>query len=127
MSFAERRQHPRVDESLSFQVAVDEQTIVAETKNISCGGAQCYLSHPIPEMTKLKIAFTLPPVGPSGSPKMIHCIGVVVRRQEVRNEQTGHPTYLTGIYFSDLKAEDKRRIGEFVLQSMLSHDRSRPA
>ena len=126
MSFAERRQHPRVDESLSFQVAVDEQTIVAETKNISCGGAQCYLNHPVSEMTKLKISFALPPVGPSGSPKMIHCIGAVVRQEEVRNEQTGHATYLTAIYFSELKPEDKRRIAEFVLQSMLSNDRRRP-
>ncbi len=126
MSFDERRQHPRVDESLSFQVAVDSQVIVAETKNISCGGALCYLSHPIPEMTKLAISFALPSANPHGSLKAIHCTGVIVRQQEVRNERNPDLTYLTAIYFSELKPDDKRRIAEFVLQSMLSHDRRRP-
>ncbi len=125
MSFAERRKYPRVDESISFQVVVDSKTIVAETRNISCGGALCRLSHPIPAMTKLKIAFALPSAGP-GSSRMIHCIGVIVRQQEVRDQEDGAPTYATAIYFSELKPEDKRRIAEFVLQSMLSHDRRRP-
>ncbi len=126
MSFDERRQHPRVDESISFQVAVDSQVIVAETKNISCGGALCYLSHPISEMTKLKISFALPSASPPGSLKVIHCIGVVVRQQEVRNEHNPDLAYLTAIYFSELKPDDKRRIAEFVLQSMLSRDHRRP-
>jgi len=72
-------------------------------------------------MTKLDIHFTLPPLTDGSRDERIHCIGVVVR-QEQKAEPGGTNCYLTAIYFSDLAPEDRRRIAEFVLHSMLSHD-----
>ena len=60
-----------------------------------------------------------------GSPRQrVHCTGVVVRQDKLL--QAGEPPpYLTAIFFSEIQDEDRRRIGEFILQSMLAHDRRR--
>jgi c-di-GMP-binding flagellar brake protein YcgR len=115
MGFSEKRKYPRVAESVSCELTVAGDSVVAETTNISCGGALCRLTKPVPAMTQLDIAFKLP-----GSSRIIRCIGVVVRQEQAGAE------YQTAIYFSNLKPEDRRLIAEFVLQSMLTHDRRRP-
>ena len=74
-------------------------------------------------MTQLEILLNVPSLFPQGPPAPIHCTGVVVRQTPcAESKGTG---YLTAIYFSQLKAEDRKRIAEFVLQSMLAHDRRR--
>ncbi len=124
MSYTERRKYPRVYEAVPCQISAGSTTFVAETRNISCGGALCQFSQSIPLMTKLGITFTLPPLASERAPRPVRCVGVVVR-QEPQADSTGASSYVTAIYFLDLKPEDRRHIAEFVLQSMLAHDRRR--
>ena len=124
MPFPERRKYPRVFESVPCELAVGPSSWVTQAKNLSCGGVLCLLSVALPLMTKLEVTLRLPKVGQGGVPEAIRCIGVVVR-QEPDPTPGASPSFQTAIYFSDLEQEDRRRIAEFVLQSMLSHDRRR--
>lgn len=124
MSSDERRKYPRVFESVPCRVILGPSAFVTETKNLSCGGALCYLNSPLPIMTKLDVALLLPSGTESSATRSIRCVGVVVRREPPVGS-TGSPSYPTAIYFSQLAQDDRRRIAEFVLQSMLSHDRRR--
>lgn len=124
MSFIERRKYPRIWQSVQCQVAVGPDRLQTMTENLSCGGALCSLSQPIAPMTKLEVLLDLPPPPGLGRPhQSVRCTGVVVRQD--RLPLADRHTFLTAIYFSDLSPEDRRRIGEFVLQCMLSHDRRR--
>lgn len=125
MPFSERRKYPRVPESVTCQVALGSERFETLTKNLSCGGALCSLSEQIAPMTKLEVVLDLPPSqGAVRVPRQtVHCFGVVIRQDRLPLEE--RPSYLTAIYFTDLVPEDRRRIGEFVLQSMFSHDRRR--
>jgi c-di-GMP-binding flagellar brake protein YcgR len=125
MNVSDRRKHPRVSENIPCQVSVGAQTLSAETKNISCGGALCVLPQEIPAMTRLDVLLELPSVPGFGAlPRQaVRCHGVVVRQDRMPMEET--PTFLTAIYFSDLAETDRRRIGEFVLRIMFEHDRRR--
>ena len=125
MPFSERRKYPRVSEAVSCQVSLGSGKFQTLTKNLSCGGTLCSLSEQIPPMTKLELVLDLPPASSGMAPgrKVVHCMGVVIRQDRLPLEE--QPAYLTAIYFSDLKPEDRRRIGEFILQSMFSHDRRR--
>ena len=125
MSFSERRKYPRIAESVSCQVSIGPERFQTVTKNLSCGGALCSLKEQVEPMTKLEVVLDLPPVpgGIAMSRQSVRCAGVVIRQDRLLLEE--QPSYLTAIYFSDLRPEDRRRIGEFVLQSMFSHDRRR--
>lgn len=122
MAFAERRKYPRVFESIPCRIGVGPSGFPAQTTNLSCGGALCRLPKALPAMTKLNVLLHLSLK--NNNPQKIQCAGVVVR-QDHQLDPAGQPSYLTAIYFSDIKVEDRRKIGEFVLQSMLSHDRRR--
>ena len=73
-------------------------------------------------MTKLVVCLEVPAVPLDGGPSVfrIRCAGVVVRQERSAAEEDPAP-YRTAIYFSDLKPEDRRRLAEFILQSMLRH------
>lgn len=86
----------------------------------------CRLEKPIEPMTKLEVSLELPvPPREDGTSLLqrIHCAGVVVRQNRLVGQ--GAARYETAVYFSDIRPEDRRRIGEFVLRSMLEHDRRR--
>ena len=125
MPFAERRRHPRVCESVPCRVSVGSQSYSVQTKNISCGGALCLLSQMVVPMTKLQIVLELPAArGLAALPmQRVECSGVVVRQDRLPMSQ--EPSFLTAIFFSEIKEEDRRRIGEFILRSMFDHDRRR--
>ncbi|MBI3312223.1 MAG: PilZ domain-containing protein [Candidatus Omnitrophica bacterium] len=125
MPFADRRKHPRVPEHIPCEVSVGSEIYSTQTKNLSCGGALCVLSQSVAPMTKLDLVLEMPSVPGMGAlpRQMVHCGGVVVRQD--RMPLSENPEYLTAIFFSDLKETDRRRIGEFVLRSMLEHDRRR--
>lgn len=125
MNYADRRKYPRVPEAVACHVSLGDGKYETITKNLSCGGALCSLGEQIPPMTKLDMVFDLPPVHGSvaSTRQTVHCVGVVIRQDRLPLEEK--PAYLTAIYFSDIRPEDRRRIGEFVLQSMFSHDRRR--
>ncbi len=126
MPFPERRKYPRVYEPVPCEVSVGPSALVTQAKNLSCGGVLCLLSVALPLMTKLEVTLQLPGVGRGSPPQSIRCIGVVVRQELSLQPDSGKAaSFQTAIYFSDIKQEDRRRIAEFVLQSMLSHDRRR--
>lgn len=83
------------------------------------------MSESVAPMTRLDIVLELPSVPGLGAlPRQsVRCAGVVVRQD--RMPLAAEPSYLTAIYFSELKETDRRRIGEFVLRSMFEHDRRR--
>jgi len=118
MGFSEKRKYPRVQESVACDVAVGPRIFKAETRDLSCGGALCRLSHEVPPLTKLKINLALPAADQEQPTDSIQCLGIVVRQEKADGQ-----AYLTAIFFSDLKQEDRRRIAEFVLQSMFKRDR----
>lgn len=124
MGFAERRKHPRVPAALAVRMSLGPKTFSARTRNISCGGTLFRVAHRIPLMTRLDITLKLSDFQSQTPALPIRCQGVVVRRQGFKSggESSG---YLTAIYFSQIKRIDRRRIAEFVLQSMLSHGHRR--
>jgi hypothetical protein len=71
-------------------------------------------------MTKMEVTLELPgaPSGTTPAAESIRCIGVVVR-QERRVETEGTPAYLTAIYFLEIDPEDRRKIADYVLNTML--------
>ena len=125
MPLSERRKYPRISESVHCQVSLGSAVYPTETKNLSCGGALCLLSESVAPMTRMEIVLDLPALaGISSFPRQaIQCTGVVIRQD--RMPLAIDPSYLTAIYFSDLKDTDRRRIGEFVLRTMFEHDRRR--
>lgn len=125
MPYLERRKHPRINESVHCEVAVGSEVYATETKNLSCGGALCLLSKSVAPLTKLGLVLELPSVpGMASLPRqLVRCAGVVIRQDQL--PLSSEPAFLTAIYFSDLQEADRRRIGEFILRSMLDHDRRR--
>ncbi|MBI3317568.1 MAG: PilZ domain-containing protein [Candidatus Omnitrophica bacterium] len=125
MPSSERRRYPRICEAISCQISLGPEVLAARTKNLSCGGLLCELPQPIVPMTKLEVLLHIPTApSPGGRNHWIRCVGVVVR-QERQASAGGQPSYLIAIYFSDIQQDDRRRIAEFILQSMLSYDRRR--
>ncbi len=101
----ERRKHTRVSESIACELGWASRRVTTKAVNLSCGGVLCALPEPIPPMTKLEVNLELP------SLRWVRCVGVVVRQDPI--------TFQTAIYFSEIHPEDRRRLGEFILQSML--------
>lgn len=119
--FSERRKHPRIQKSLDCEVAVGRSSFRARTQNLSCGGALCRLAEPVAPLTKLEINLQLPPVARVPACQ-IRCRGIVVRQEPVERAER-RDAYLTAIFFSDIKDEDRKRLAEFVLQGMLERAR----
>ena len=123
MPFEERRKFPRIEGSVSCRVSIDSKVYSTQTYNLSCGGALCQLAEAVPPMAKLDVTIQLPTMGKENSVSPIRCFGVAVRQEPIPSG--GPQQYLTAIYFLELKLKDRQRIAEFVLQSMLAHDRRR--
>ena len=117
MPFEERRKYPRIAESILCRLDGSP----AKTKNISCGGALCEFPQQVALMTKLEIVLELPEVASPPS-QFVRCEGVVIRQDPTKDGQ-GILCYVTAIFFTRISQEDRKRIAEFVLQSMLSDDR----
>lgn len=124
MPFKERRKHPRVSEAVPCHVTAGNSSFITQTRNVSCTGVLCHLAKPLPFMTQLSIVLQVPSSTPQIPSAPICCTGVVVRQAPCEEPQGAG--YLTAIFFSKLQTEDRKRIAEFVLQSMFSHDRRRP-
>ncbi len=105
----ERRRSVRISEPLLFKIGHKGYDIQAITLNISCHGAMCVVDRDIPMMSQLNIGLELPG-GPKGKPKTVHMKGVLVRKD--KELRTGR--YLVAVYFSDIKAADKKRLEQFI-------------
>lgn len=107
---AERRRYPRVTEALRLQVRRGASQIATETINVSCGGTLCWLKTPLKPMTRVAVALALPK-------RLVHCTGVVIRCIRVGSR------YQVGLFFTEISRQDHRAIAEFVLASILTHQR----
>ena len=110
-SGAERRRHPRLEQSVPVKISSPDADILTETVNLSCSGVFCRINKHMEPMTKLKIHLLLP-VRRNNKlvTKKITCQGVVVRSQSVPTQDY----FDTAIFFSDINPRDSQTIGEYV-------------
>ena len=112
----EKRKYPRIQTSLPITLIDCGWDVVTTTKNLRASGAYCAIDKPLEVMTKLDIKLLLPAKDRwQKNPKEIHCKGVVVRNEYVKNN--GKHAYHVGIYFNEIKERDKK----FLLSYINSH------
>jgi len=114
----ENRKHPRVNKRIPFKLETENSSIVAKTINLSCIGAYCMASKPIPFMTNLKIAFTLPDYEHEKGTKHVECNGVVVRVEKEVSKAKAHNAYNIAIFFSEIEKSEKEKIATFIEMHM---------
>ena len=109
----ERRKSLRLDKNLSIKLSDTEFDVLTETKNISASGAYCPVSKPLALMTKLNVVLLVPlKTSRTKIIKKINCCGVVVRQEQVQDN--GKYAYRVGIYFSDLKENDRKALSSYI-------------
>ncbi len=109
----ERRKFPRVGKNLSIKLSDGEFDILTETKNISANGAYCPVSKPLEEMTRLGLVLLIPiRKNRKKIIRKINCSGVVVRSEYCKDN--GKYPYRVGIYFSEIKEQDKKALLTYV-------------
>jgi len=110
---SEKRKFPRVTKILPIKLSNPDCDILTETKNISANGAYCSVSKNLPLMTKLEIVILLNlKKNKAKTIKKINCSGVVVRNEST-NDKGKYP-FRAAIYFTDLKAQDKKMLHTYV-------------
>jgi c-di-GMP-binding flagellar brake protein YcgR len=91
----------------------NEFDILTETRNISASGAYCPVNKPLIPMTKLNVVLLIPLKKSRGKViKKINCSGVVVRQEHIKDN--GKYAYRVGIYFSDLKENDRKTLCSYI-------------
>ena len=116
---AERREHPRIESSVSGHIfchTVGEK-VVLTTHNISCSGMQCHISHFISPFTRLKLTLVLTLNDGKSGPRhrALDIEGVVVRTYP-EQEEPGRDDYQIGVFFSELSEEAREKIAEYVVE-----------
>jgi len=111
---SEKRKYSRVKHGLPIKLQHQDYDVVTETKDISGNGAYCAVSRAIAPMTKIDIIILIPQKtkNKKSAHKKIHCQGVVVRNQHVKNN--GTDTYYVGIYFSEITPPDRKLLISFI-------------
>ncbi len=117
----ERRQYPRIEQTLPLKIAADGYGFATSTQNVSCVGAYCHLDKYIPPFTKIAVKVTLP-VMVSGRMKNIEvdCNGVVVRTED---EKKGG--FNIAVFFNGIKENQRKKIAQYINQ-LLPKISSRP-
>ena len=106
----ERRRDPRVDKNIPLKISTGDVDLVTETKNLSRSGAYCRVNKYIEPMTKLKIHLLLPVKKNSRmTTKKITCSGVIVRTENLSNNE-----YSIAVYFNDITARDADSITDYI-------------
>ncbi len=112
---AEKRQHPRIDKKLPFNVAVNGYDFKTTTQNISCLGAYCHIDKYIPPFTKVAVKMNLAIMGNRSKGKCrsynINCNGVIVRTED--DKKSG---FNIAIFFNELKHEPQQKISRYINQ-----------
>jgi len=114
---AERRSSPRVNKVLPVKVhvPVQDKDIVIHSKDISCNGAFCCTEQFIAPMTRLDITMLIPRQ-PHQDAIKVCCKGVVVRIKEDPRTKM----FTIGIFFSDIKEKERRKLEEFIANHLPS-------
>ncbi|MBU4345788.1 MAG: PilZ domain-containing protein [Candidatus Omnitrophica bacterium] len=112
-SAAERRQHPRVETSLGFNVVANGYDFITNTQNISCVGAYCHVDKYIPPFTRVAVKLALPVAnnGRGGENCDIECKGVIVRTED--GKEGG---FNIAIFFNQIQNDQRKKITEYINQ-----------
>ena len=114
MTMEERRKYPRINKVLPLKLSDNEFDILTETKNISANGAFCAVNKPLEVMTKLNIVLLIPfKKSKAKVIKKVTCGGVVVRNEEVHEDNGKYP-YRIGIYFHEIKDSDRKILRSYI-------------
>lgn len=118
----ERRKDVRIEKILPILLRGDAFRFVTETKNISCSGAYCKVSKPIPPFTKLSVILEVPLMSEHQvALHEIRCEGVVVRSEKVKRENGGVETYFVAIYFTKVKPSDRDKLNQYITYHLTHH------
>lgn len=108
----ERRQYPRIEQTLPLKIAADGYGFATNTQNVSCVGAYCHLDKYIPPFTKIAVKVTLPVmVGRSLKNIEVDCNGVVVRTED---EKKGG--FNIAVFFNGIKENQRKKIAQYITQ-----------
>ncbi len=113
----DRRKHKRVNLRLLIEFddpasKGERQTTQLETLNFSVGGFYCRLSRKLSPLTRLALRFVFPPFGPRyEAERAVNCEAVVVRCDR---EADVSEHYRVGACFTDLSAEDREFLQEYL-------------
>ena len=114
----ERRKHPRTENALPLKIFKKGLDVITETRNISCSGAYCRVSRPLPMMSKIGVTLLLPTYRKNkANSEKVKCNGVVVRSEPEIIEEADSACQNVAIFFTDLSNKDRKKIAEYVLQS----------
>jgi len=105
----ERRLHPRLDQQLPLNLAVDGYDFSTTTRNISCVGAYCHLDKYMPPFTKIAVKLSLPNKDQSGKNMIVECKGVVVRTEDEVNGG-----FNLAIFFNEMREEQRKKIAQYI-------------
>lgn len=105
----ERRLHPRLDQQLPLDLAVDGYDFSTTTRNISCVGAYCHLDKYMPPFTKISVKLSLPNKDQPGKNTLIECKGVVVRTEDEANGG-----FNLAIFFNEVRDEQRKKIARYI-------------
>ncbi len=108
----ERRQFPRISQTLPLRIAANGYDFATNTQNVSCVGAYCHLDKYIPPFTKIAVKVTLPTMV-SGRMKNIdvECNGVIVRTED---ENKGG--FNIAVFFNGIKGSQRKKISQYINQ-----------
>lgn len=105
----ERRQHPRLDQKLPINLAIDGYDFSTSTRNISCVGAYCHLDKYMPPFTKISVKLSLPAKEGSQKNTIVECKGVVVRTED---EDCGG--FNLAIFFNGMPDMQRKKITQYI-------------
>lgn len=108
-SSKERRLHPRLEQKLPLDLAVNGYDFVTSTSNISCLGAYCHLDKYMPPFTKISVKLSLPGKERSDKSTIVECKGVVVRTED---ETRGG--FNLAIFFNEMRDEQRKKIAQYI-------------
>ena len=114
----ERRRAVRINETFLFKIGGKGYDFQAMTVNLSLHGVMGIVEQDIPLMSQLSIALELPSKSAKGkgASRALRIKGVVVRKE--KDPRTGR--YLIGIYFSNVKPTDQKRLETFITRYLKS-------
>ncbi len=108
----EKRLHPRIDQKLPFQVAVNGYDFTTATQNISCSGAYCRLKKYVPPFTKVAVKMTFPIKTHNKVEQYnVECQGVIVR-----TDDKGKEGFNIAIFFNEIGDSQRKKISQYVNQ-----------
>lgn len=114
----ERRAHVRRPTNLTVQGTPDQGGVVArmQARNLSLGGLYCTASQDFPEMTRLAVRLMLPVSPEKASTEPVDVEAVVVRRERIPDSSVGHRRFEYGLFFTNLEADARSRIENYLAQ-----------